>query len=92
MKQLRELFARNSSRWLAIELILVTCACMWAFDPVIVTAYVTHQPMGYDPDQLVRMEVGCTKTIKTPSNRSSCSKRFAPWTMCSKPILPTEVQ
>ncbi len=63
MKQLRELFARNSSRWLAIELILVTCACMWAFDPVIVTAYVTHQPMGYDPDQLVRMEVGCTKTM-----------------------------
>ena len=63
MKQLRELFARTSSRWLAIELILVTCACMWAFDPVIVTAYVTHQPMGYDPDQLVRMEVGCTKTM-----------------------------
>ena len=63
MKQLRELFARNSSRWLAIELILVTCACLWAFDPVIVTAYVTHQPMGYDPDQLVRMEVGCTKTM-----------------------------
>ena len=63
MKQLRELFARNSSRWLAIELILVTCDCMWAFDPVIVTAYVTHQPMGYDPDQLVRMEVGCTKTM-----------------------------
>ena len=63
MRQLRELFARNSSRWLAIELILVTCACMWAFDPVIVTAYVTHQPMGYDPDQLVRMEVGCTKTM-----------------------------
>ena len=68
MKQLRELFARNSSRWLAIELILVTCACMWAFDPVLVNAYVTHQPMGYDPDQLVSMEVGSTMTTAVISH------------------------
>ena len=68
MKQLRELFARNSSRWLAIELILVTCACMWAFDPVLVNAYVTHQPMGYNPDQLVSMEVGSTMTTAVRLN------------------------
>ena len=68
MKQLRELFARTSSRWLAIELILVTCACMWAFDPVLVNAYVTHQPMGYDPDQLVSMEVGSTMTTAVRLN------------------------
>ena len=68
MKQLRELFARTSSRWLAIELILVTCACMWAFDPVLVNAYVTHQPMGYNPDQLVSMEVGSTMTTAVRLN------------------------
>ena len=57
------MLTRSSSRWIAIELILVTCACMWAFDPVLVTTYVTHQPMGYDPDRLVSMEVGSTMSM-----------------------------
>lgn len=57
MKQLKELFRRSTSRWLAVELILVTFACWWAFDPVIVTNYVTHLPLGYDVDRMVKLDV-----------------------------------
>ena len=60
MKQLKEIFGRKTSVWLALELILVTLACWWAFDPVIVTTYVTHLPLGYDADRLVQMEVAST--------------------------------
>ena len=60
MKQLKEIFQRKTSIWLALELILVTIACWWAFDPVIVTTYVTRLPLGYDADRLVRMEVAST--------------------------------
>lgn len=60
MKQLKEIFQRKTSVWLALELILVTIACWWAFDPVIVTTYVTRLPLGYDADRLVQMEVANT--------------------------------
>ena len=45
MKQLKELFRRSTSRWLALELILVTFTLWWAFDPVIVTNYVYFNPV-----------------------------------------------
>ena len=57
MKQLKELFLRSTSRWLALELILVTFTLWWAFDPVIVTNYVTHLPLGYDVDRMVKLDV-----------------------------------
>ena len=57
MKQIKELFRRSTSLWLALELILVTFACWWAFDPVIVTNYVTHLPLGYDVDRMVKLDV-----------------------------------
>ena len=57
MKQIKELFRRSTSLWLAVELILVTFACWWAFDPVIVTNYVTHLPLGYDVDRMVKLDV-----------------------------------
>ena len=60
MKQLKEIFGRKTSIWLSLELVLVTFACWWAFDPVIVTSYVTNLPLGYDPDRLVRFEVAST--------------------------------
>lgn len=57
MKQLKEIFRRSTSRWLALELILVTFILWWAFDPVIVTNYVTHLPLGYDVDRMVKLDV-----------------------------------
>lgn len=60
MKLLKNIFSRRSSIWLALELVLVTIACWWALDPVLVTSYVTHLPLGYDADRLVLMEVGST--------------------------------
>ena len=57
MKQLKNLFQRKTTVWLVLELVLVTLACWWAFDPVLVDRTVTHLPMGFDPDRLVRMEV-----------------------------------
>ena len=60
MKQLKEIFQRKTSVWLALELILVTLACWWAFDPVLVSRTVTHLPMGYDADRLVRFQVAST--------------------------------
>ena len=60
MKQLKEIFGRKTSIWLSLELVLVTFACWWAFDPVIVSSYVTNLPLGYDPDRLVRFEVAST--------------------------------
>ena len=57
MKQIKEIFLRSTSLWLALELILVTFACWWAFDPVIVTNYVTHLPLGYDVDRMVKLDV-----------------------------------
>ena len=57
MKQLKEIFGRKTSIWLALELVLVTFACWWAFDPIIVTSYVNNLPLGYDTDRLVRFEV-----------------------------------
>ena len=48
---------RGGALWLTLELILVTIACWWAFDPVIVTSYLIHRPMGYDVDRLVKFTV-----------------------------------
>ena len=64
MKLLKEIFGRKTSIWLALELVLVTFACWWAFDPVIVSSYVAHLPLGYDPDHLVRFEVANTLTLQ----------------------------
>ena len=44
MKQLKDIFGRKTSIWLTLELVLVTFACWWAFDPVLVTGYITHLP------------------------------------------------
>ena len=62
MKQLKELFRRSTSRWLALELILVTFTLWWAFDPVIITSYVTHLPMNCDIDRIVKMEIASSLT------------------------------
>lgn len=64
MKHLKEIFQRRTSVWLALELVLVTLACWWAFDPVLVDHTVTHLPMGFDPDRLVRMEVASPIRVK----------------------------
>lgn len=64
MKHLKEIFQRRTSVWLALELVLVTLACWWAFDPVLVDHTVTHLPMGFDPDRLVRMEVASPISMK----------------------------
>lgn len=64
MKLLKNMFSRKSSIWLALELILVTIACWWALDPVLVTSYVTRMPLGYDADRLVRMEVASNMSSK----------------------------
>ena len=57
MKTLKNIFSRKSSIWLALELVLVTIACWWTFDPVLVTSYVTNLPLGYDIDRLVQLNV-----------------------------------
>ena len=50
--------------WLALELILVTFACWWAFDPVIVTSYVARLPLGYDIDRMVKLQVASSSNYK----------------------------
>ena len=60
MKTLKEIFRRRTSLWLALELILVTIICWWAFDPVLKSAYIDNLPFGYDVDRVVRMEVSST--------------------------------
>ena len=65
MKQLKDIFGRKTSIWLTLELVLVTFACWWAFDPVLVTGYITHLPLGYDPDRLVQFQV-----VRTSPRRS----------------------
>lgn len=57
MTQFKDIFRRKTSIWLTIELVLVTFACWWAFDPVIVATYVAGMPMGYDADRIVKFEV-----------------------------------
>ena len=64
MKQLKEIFGRKTSIWLALELVLVTFACWWAFDPVIVATYVAGMPMGYDDDRIVKFEVASSSNLK----------------------------
>ena len=64
MKQLKDIFRRKSSIWLAIELVLVTFACWWAFDPVIVASYVVRMTMGYDADRIVKFEVASSSNLK----------------------------
>jgi len=64
MKLLKNMFSRKSSIWLALELILVTIACWWALDPVLVTSYVTRMPLGYDADRLVHMDVTNTMPLE----------------------------
>ena len=64
MKQLKDIFRRKSSIWLAIELVLVTFACWWSFDPVIVATYVAGMPMGYDADRIVKFEVASSCNLK----------------------------
>ena len=64
MKHLKEIFQRRTSVWLALELVLVTLACWWAFDPILVNSTVTRLPMGFDTDRLVRMEVASSVSVK----------------------------
>jgi hypothetical protein len=52
----------GSALWLSLELILVTFVLWWTLDPVLVTSYVTHLPLGYDPDRLVKLEVASSVT------------------------------
>ena len=69
MKQLKDIFSRKSSLWLTLELVLVTIACWWAFDPVIVASYVAEMPMGYDADRIVKFEV-----VRTVNNKEQDKK------------------
>ena len=69
MKQLKDLFSRKSSIWLTIELILVTIACWWAFDPVIVTSSVVGMPIGYDADRIVRFTVSSSASKDEELNK-----------------------
>ena len=85
MKQLKEIFGRKTSIWLSLELVLVTFACWWAFDPVIVTSYVTNLPLGYDPDRLVRFEVAST----LPRQQQVCCIRCRRWTVWRWPTAPS---
>ena len=62
MKQIKEIFRRSSSLWLILELILVTVACWWAFDPVLVTGTVIRMKPGYDIDRIVKLNVSSTVT------------------------------
>ena len=57
MKQIKEIFRRKSSLWLVLELILVTVACWWTFDPVLVTGTVIRMKPGYDVDRIVKLNV-----------------------------------
>ena len=52
----------RGSTWLALELILVTVACWWAFDPVLVTGTVIGMRPGYDIDRIVKLNVASTVT------------------------------
>ncbi len=63
MKQLKDIFGRKSSVWLALSLILVTIALWWALDPLIVVTYVTRLPVGYDLDRIVKLEVASSVAI-----------------------------
>lgn len=53
---------RHGALWLALELILVTFACWWAFDPVLVTGTVIRMNLGYDVDRIVKLNVSSTVT------------------------------
>ena len=64
MKQLKELFRRKTSIWLAFSLILVTIALWWTFDPLIVNTYVMRLPVGYDLDRIVKLEVASSVAIR----------------------------
>ena len=64
MKQLKELFRRKTSIWLALSLILVTIALWWTFDPLIVNTYVMRLPVGYDLDRIVKLEVASSVAIR----------------------------
>ena len=52
----------ESAIFLYLELVLVTIVLWWTLDPVLVTSYVTHLPLGYDPDRLVQLEVARSVT------------------------------
>ena len=52
----------RGASWLALELILVTVACWWAFDPVLVTGTVIGMRPGYDIDRIVKLNVASTVT------------------------------
>ena len=62
MKQITEIFRRKSSLWLILELILVTFASWWAFDPVLVTGTVIRMNPGFDIDRMVTLNVSSTVT------------------------------
>ncbi|MBO4802739.1 MAG: FtsX-like permease family protein [Bacteroidaceae bacterium] len=64
MKQSKEIFRRKASIWLALSLILVTIALWWALDPLLVFAYVTRQPVGYDLDRIVKLEMASSVAIR----------------------------
>ena len=52
----------RGASWLALELILVTFACWWAFDPVLVTGTVIRMNPGFDVDRMVKLNVASTVT------------------------------
>ncbi|MBQ7180440.1 MAG: ABC transporter permease [Bacteroidaceae bacterium] len=62
MKQIKEISRRSSSLWLILELILVTIACWWAFDPVLVSVTVKRMKPGYDVDRIVKLNVAGEQT------------------------------
>ena len=66
MKQIKEILRRRSSLWLVLELILVTVACWWAFDPVLLTGTVMWMKPGYDVDRIVKLNVAGEQMTANP--------------------------
>lgn len=56
---------RGRNAWLFIELVIVTALSWYIFDPVLVSLADETQPLGYDADRLVRVNV-----ISLPENAS----------------------
>ena len=56
--------AGKGNIWLILELILVTVACWWAFNPVIVSLYKELQPYGFKTDKIIRIEIGSSFTAE----------------------------
>ena len=76
MKNIKEIFRRKTSLWLFLELVLVTIACWWTFDPILVYSYVKNLPMGYDPDRMVQMTLGTRVSHNNLSINSFQEERY----------------